>query len=275
MPGSFISIIDAFAIFSLITQSLHFISLFLSFHLAHSNMWSQRLAALAALPFISATTSPKRGLCHVPSDKYPTDDNIWTTTGSDLTWYYNYQSTPSVAYSSSNMQFVPMLWGSTLPSPDFKTTVENMLDAGMNVSYVLGFNEPDGPQSTGGSNMPADQAASIWKEQIEPLKARGVKLGAPVVTGSPTGFTWLENWLNACDGGCNPDFIPVHWYGNFEGLASHVGQVMGTYPNMTIWVTEWGFPNQKLEDTQANYNMTTEWFDRIRYVCRYSYSSSL
>ncbi|KAF2711799.1 glycoside hydrolase family 128 protein [Pleomassaria siparia CBS 279.74] len=193
----------------------------------------------ALLTLATATVSSKRGLCHVPSKNHPTDDNIWSRS-SDLTWYYNYQSTPSSAYlNTPSLQFVPMLWGSAPSSPSFLDSVTSLMDAGTNITYVLGFNEPDGTTSTGGSNIPANDAAKIWKEQIEPLKEKG-----------------LISTYNS----------PVHWYGDFEGLASHVGQVMGTYPNWTIWVTEWALPNQKLTDTQAMYNTTAEWFDRIEYV---------
>ena len=57
--------------------------------------------------------------------------------------------------------------------------------------------------------------------------------------------------------------MPVHWYGNFEGLASHVGQKMGAYPNMTIWVTEYADANTDLESSQRFYNMSADWFDRM------------
>lgn len=233
-------------------------------------MWAPRLvtAILFSLaPIVLSTSSSKRGLCHVPSDKHPGDDAIWTTTpGSDLTWYYNYKQDPSPSFEGDeSMQFVPMLWGasnSDVGTP-FLDAVKKRINSGKKVSYVLGFNEPDGTSATGGSDIPADLAASTWKKQVEPLKELGVKLGAPAVTGAPTGFTWLENFFKECDGGCNPDFIPVHWYGNFEGMASHVGQVMGTYPMLEVWVTEWGFPNQDLRDTQAFFNTSTEWFDRM------------
>jgi len=66
--------------------------------------------------------------------------------------------------------------------------------------------------------VPAADAATVWKKQFEPLKRDfGVKLGAPAVTGSPGGFTWLTNWLDACSSisndstSCQFDFIPVHW----------------------------------------------------------------
>lgn len=60
--------------------------------------------------------------------------------------------------------------------------------------------------------------------------------------------------------------IPVHYYGNFEGLASHLGQVNATYPNMTMWVTEYNLPQQSLAATQEFYNQSSSYFDRIPYV---------
>jgi hypothetical protein len=228
----------------------------------------QATTLLALAPLAISTSSTKRGLCHVPSQKHPTDDNIWTTVpGSDLTWYYNYQPTASQAFESDNsLEFIPMLWGASdndVGTP-FLDAVKSRISSGKNVTYVLGFNEPDGSSSTGGSGIPVDLAASTWIKQIEPLKKMGVKLGAPAVTGSPNGFVWLKNFFQQCNGSCNPDFIPVHWYGNFEGMASHIGEVIGTFPNISkVWVTEWGFPNQPLAATQSFYNMSTEYFDRM------------
>lgn len=213
---------------------------------------------------VSATSSSKRGLVYVPSSKYPTDDNIWVQSGSDLTWYYNYGYTPSAPYlSKPNLQFVPMLWGAKDgdTSTTFLDSVTSQINGGSKIPYVLGFNEPNGDTSTGGSAIPADLAASTWIRQIEPLKKLGVKLGAPAMTGAPSGFTWLQAFFTACQGNCTPDFIPVHWYGNFEGLASHIGQVMGTYPNMSVWVTEYALNNADLSATQTFYNQSANWFD--------------
>lgn len=55
----------------------------------------------------------------------------------------------------------------------------------------------------------------------------------------------------------------MHYYGNFEGFASHVGQVNATYANMTMWVTEWAFPEEKLEETQDFYNQSIAFLDRV------------
>ena len=220
------------------------------------------LHILSVLPIVySQTSSPKRGLVYVPSEKHPGDDDIWDSASSDLTWYYNYEATPSQSFQDSpKLHFVPMLWGQ---STTFLDEVTSQIESGANISYVLAFNEPDGGGSTGGSSIPADMAAEIWQREVEPLKKLGVKLGAPAVTGAPNGFVWLQNFFTACDGNCSADFIPVHWYGNFEGLASHVGQVNATYQNMTMWVTEYANNDQSLKESQSFYNQSSEFFDRI------------
>lgn len=230
------------------------------------------LSVLALLPsgLGQISRSSKRGLVYVPSAKYPGDDVLWNSDTSDLTWYYNYGSTPSPAYdNATKLEFVPMLWGAPTDTSDntFLNDVTSQMNGGANVSYVLTFNEPDG-QGNGGSGVPADLAAQTWIREVEPLKKHGVKLGAPAVTGAPSGFAWLENFFSACNGSCSADFIPVHWYGNFEGLASHVGQVRGTYPNMSIWVTEYADPNVPLADAEKFYNQSSQYFDRIEYVHR-------
>lgn len=226
---------------------------------------STHLSFLAAAPLALAQdlASSKRGLCYVSSSDASTDDSIWDSTGSDLTWYYNYGASPTTEYDGK-LEFVPMLWGAPSSDTDmtFYNTVKGLIDGGMNISYVLAFNEPDGCAS-GGSCVDAGTAAQTWIREIEPLKKLGVKLGAPAVTGAVTGFTWLQNFFTSCAGNCSADFIPVHWYGNFEGLASHVGQVNATYENMTMWITEYADAGADLTDSQTFYNQSSSFFDRI------------
>lgn len=212
-----------------------------------------------------ASASSKRGLVYVPSKKFPGDDNLWGSSGSDLSWYYNYQSTPSRSFDDfPKLQFVPMLFGASDSSSDttFLDDVRSQIKSGAKIPYALAFNEPDG-QGNGGSNVPVDTAVDLWIRQMEPLKKLGVKLGAPAVTGAPTGKIWLQNFFQTCHGRCSVDFIPVHWYGNFEGLASHIGEVRQAYPNKTIWITEYAYNDVPLLDSQKFYNSSSEYFDRI------------
>jgi len=237
------------------------------------------LSALAILApaFSQITTSPKRGLVYVPNANYPQDNNIWDSPISDLTWYYNYGPEPSPNFSNaSNFQFVPMLFGAPNDTTDasFLTSVQSQISAGANISYVLTFNEPDGTSATGGSDVPSELAAETWIREVEPLKSQGVKLGAPAVTGAQTGFTWLQQFFTACAGNCSADFIPIHWYGDFGGLASHIGQVRAAYPNMSIWITEYADPGANLTDSQSFFNESSQYFDRIDYITHYSYFGS-
>ncbi|KAG9232872.1 glycosyl hydrolase catalytic core-domain-containing protein [Amylocarpus encephaloides] len=224
------------------------------------------------------TQSSKRGLVFVPPDnpKFVHDNQVWVEASSDLSWYYNYQPSPSAAYSNrsqAEFEFVPMLWS---PSDTFATTIQGLISGGRNITHVMGFNEPDGTVSTGGSSLDPVTAAKSWIEQIEPLRQMGIKAGAPGVTGSPRGFTWLNDFFSSCASqgtNCTADFFPVHWYGDFGGLASHMGQVYGTY-NKSIWVTEYALNNQSLSVTQEFFNTSMEYFDRLAYVERYSYFGS-
>ncbi len=250
-------------------------------------MHTKSLPLLSSLLYLSSivtsvhSASSKRGFVYV-TPASPSDDEIWSRPSNDITWYYNYVSTPTAALASaSHLSFVPMLWGAP-PSPtsddtSFLDSITSQLSSGANITHILAYNEPDGTTSTGGSNLSPDAAANTWLRNIKPLRDdHGVKVGLPAVTGSPGGIRWLENFNASCatlnpDEGCAADFIPIHWYGNFEGLASHIGLVRALYPNIPMWVTEYALPNSELEETQAFYNISAEYFDRLEYVDRYSY----
>jgi hypothetical protein len=190
---------------------------------------------LALAPPAFATTSTKRGLVYVPNAKWPQDDQVWVQSGSDLTWYYNYGAEPSASYSNltqEQFEFVPMLWG-TVEGTSFLDNVTKQIESGVNITHVLGFNEPDGTAAYGGSDIEPSTAAQMWVDNIAPLADKGVKLGLPACTGGTGGLPWLQQFLGNCSDlisangttqNCTYDFIPLHWYGNFEGLASHMGQ---------------------------------------------------
>lgn len=264
----------------------------------HFSLPSSLLLAASLLESTIAQTtyraSTKRGLVFVPAPKYPTDNQIWVQGQTDITWYYNYQATPSAAFSNltqDKFEFVPMLWS---PADTFLSTIQGLIKNGRNITHVMGYNEPDGEHSTGGSSLDYKVAATNWIAQMEPLRKMGVKLGAPAVTGSSRGMTWLRNFFDACASqgtNCTADFFPSHWYGNFEGLASHLGEIAGVhvfpsyhplstvliifrYPNKTIWITEYALNNQSLSDTQSFFNTSAEYFDRLENVERYSYFGS-
>lgn len=224
---------------------------------------SRILYAYVFLSKVSANnlTSSKRGLISISSAD-DTDDSIWTATNSDLTWYYNYGSYPTDGLDHSRLEFVPMLWGKPSDSdPLFNDTVKGLIDSGVRVQYILGFNEPDGCKG-GGSCVSAEDAAQIWIEQIEPLKHLGIKLGAPAVTSAPSGAEWLASFFSHCRGQCTTNFLPLHWYGDFTYLPDYISGMKKTYDNIsTVWVTEYAYPDTSLEASQLFYNQSTGYFD--------------
>ncbi|KAI0150763.1 glycoside hydrolase family 128 protein [Xylariaceae sp. FL1272] len=236
-------------------------------------------ALVAAFSAIThATRSDKRGLVLTDTET-PEDNAIWVQDGSDLTWYYNYASQPSSTYSQSqdDFEFVPMLWGS-IDDTSFLKNVTDLVDNGRNISHVLTFNEPD-LDRYGGSNVSPAKAAQVWVDNIAPLRETGIKVGLPACTGAQTGITWLQSFLANCSAlistddetkNCTYDFVAIHWYGNFEGLASHLGEYSAAFPNVTQWITEYNYDNQDLDTTQDFYNTSAEYFDRLDSVGRYS-----
>ncbi|KAI1077979.1 glycoside hydrolase family 128 protein [Whalleya microplaca] len=241
---------------------------------------------LAAIPSVvfAQTRSAKRGLVFIPSADTPQDNQIWVRSGSDLTWYYNYVETPSPAFSDvsqEQFEFVPMLWGARNDT-SFLDSVESLIKSGRNISYVLSFNEPDSAYG-GGSNIEPSVAADVWVKNIAPLAEKGVKLGLPACTAGEGGIPWLQQFLGHCSDlistgnekkNCTYDFVSIHWYGNFEGLASHLGSYSAAFPNVSQWITEYNYDNQDLSTTEAFYNTSSEYFDRMDSVARYSFFGS-
>lgn len=120
------------------------------------------------------------------------------------------------------------------------------------------FCDPFRPQQSGQANMTPEQGASLWRTYLEPLKSQSIRLGSPAPSSAPSGKAWLQDWLGACAGGCNPDFIALRasltlivssnnidtamnldWYGtNASWFQSYLEDFYSTF-QLPIWVTEW------------------------------------
>lgn len=196
------------------------------------------LAGLLAASALGQAASSKRGLCFTPNENHPEDNRVWVKPGSELKWYYNYQSLPSPAYAGltqEELEYIPMMWGLSAKPNDttFLEQVKKLVDEGRKIQRVLAFNEPDAVSSVGGSDIKPQDAAQAWVANFEPLARMGIKLGLPACTGGPGGLPWLKQFLGNCSNlastaverrNCTWDFLPVHWYDNFAGLASHIGE---------------------------------------------------
>lgn len=155
-----------------------------------------------------------------------------------------------------------MQWGSG--------SIEGFSDAvrSQGADVILGFNEPDFANE---SNMDPVEAASLWKAHIEPLKERGVRLGAPAVTAAGTGRPWLEKFFEACSD-CTFDFLPVHWYGTGStGFYDFLWSIHQDYPDYPIWVTE--YADTSNNDTEV-YNFmqeTLQYLDELEWIEKYAW----
>lgn len=214
----------------------------------------------------------KRGL--VSFDGMMGDYAVWIQPGSPLSWYYNYGSTPYAQFANSQMQYVPMLFGNN--AVNFTAAVLSLINQGYNITWVLGFNEPDQATQYGGSAIDPATAAARWKSDIEPLKQYGIHLGAPSISYN---VTWLQDFFQFCSG-CHIDFIPFHWYGPLYSATQGAGfydryyQLKGTFPSATFWLTEWADPNDNLASTQSNYNGILQFVESEAAIEKYSYFGS-
>ena len=233
------------------------------------------------------STHPKRGLVYIQTD-HPNDYNTFTRPNSPLTWYYNYSPWPSLTSWSS--QFAPMVHGASDAAASVDT-IKSILngDAGVSIAnsdsepgnritHVLTFNEPDGDTNSGGSDSSPWNAAQVYLDTIAPLRQDpwNLKVGLPATTGSPRGIQWLRDFNTSCHSlnkgaGCEFDFVATHWYGDFGGLASWLGQIHELYPDYKVWLTEFAVPGLDDDETQAFMNQSLPYLDGLGFVERYGW----
>jgi hypothetical protein len=128
--------------------------------------------------------------------------------------------------------FIPNLWGCTDDKiNEFNDALRgNFSNVKLTPSReILGFNEPDLP---GQANCSPERAAEVWQSTLEPLKKQGYRIGSPAVSGGPAGKAWMQRWFEVCDGGCDPDFVAVHW------VCSAFPRTMGCIDNSTTSTRE-------------------------------------
>ncbi|KAK7703032.1 hypothetical protein SLS64_009303 [Diaporthe eres] len=234
----------------------------------------------------SESASSKRGLAYI-GDSHQGDINLLLSPNSRISWYYTW-SANQVPDVNSTLAFVPLIHGvDDASSPDVQGAISALPASS---THLLAFNEPDGTTSSGGSSISPSDAAQSYIDHIVPLRtssSRSWNISHPSVTGSGNGLDWLRQFNEACwdidpDNGCPTDFVALHWYGNFEGLASWIGTVREYYTNSTstgavdpdnikFWITEMALPQQDEDDTVAMMNQSLTYLDSLDYVESYSW----
>lgn len=180
-------------------------------------------------------------------------------------------SGPSNA-ESLGFTFVPQFWGPAFADSFSSTVVQGYANT------VLGFNEPN---EVGQSNMDPGTAAALWIQYIEPLKAKGYRLGSPATSSNPDGLTWMQNFFTACNGGCNPDFMALHWYDISASAFQTYLELWSSTFNKPLWVTEFAYQDFNGNDQgdlptiQSFMGEVTAWMDQQSYVEQYCWFGAM
>ncbi|KAH8177698.1 glycosyl hydrolase catalytic core domain-containing protein [Sarocladium implicatum] len=251
------------------------------------------LLPLLLLPSLAAShagLSSKRGLALISSTS-ESDISFLTANNSPIAWYYTWSPYAHSAVSSSDAVFLPLLHGVDAAEDEELTAILGR--APDSSTHLLTFNEPDHIEGDGGSDISPKDAAKAYIEHIVPLRngstsdGRTWNISHPSVTGSGQGLDWLREFNESCwdidsRNGCPTDFIAVHYYGDFPGLAGWLGTLREFYGNMSrrggdddddddddddaddddnennvppFWITEMAFAG---EDDEANVAMLNE-----------------
>ncbi|KAK7970178.1 hypothetical protein PG988_009251 [Apiospora saccharicola] len=177
------------------------------------------------------------------SDKTSSDLEALVGEGSKVDWYYTWElnDSPVIRKANPNAEFLPQVGPQDVIAGDNPTlaggVAEKLRDLQKSGSKrLLCFNEPDEDVGNGGTGMAPKLAA---------------KSATPVVTGSPRGLGWLQEFAKECGADCPTDFVSVHWYGIFGGLENWVKQLDGFYHSSSkgpkLWFTELGVPKAGVE----------------------------
>lgn len=230
----------------------------------------------------SSALSSKRGLAYL-GDNHESDLDLLFSAKSSIEWYYNWS--PDTV-STIDLPFVPLLHGlDDADSSQVKDTI-NTLPASS--THLLTFNEPDGTTSSGGSSISPSDAAQSYIHNIAPLRtaSRSWNISHPAITGSPRGLAWLQEFNASCwdidpDNGCPTDFVSLHWYGDFDGLASWLSGLREFYvtnsssgavsQDIQFWITEMALPQQGDDETLDMLNQSISYLDGLDYVEAYAW----
>ncbi|KAF5393824.1 hypothetical protein D9757_000190 [Collybiopsis confluens] len=204
----------------------------------------------------------------------------WPNGNSDLEHYKTDKTSTIYSWSESGpsnaaeigFTFAPQLWGWKNADAFGKVVV-----AGYS-NVALFVNEPN---EAGQANMSPQDAVGLWNQYMEPLRSQGYRLGSAATSSNPNGMVWMNEFFAACNGGCKPDFMAVHWYDiSADSFKSYVEQWHTAF-NLPIWVTEFAYQdfngnNQgDLSQIQSFMGDVTGWMDQQSYVEKYCWFGAM
>ncbi|KAL9006192.1 MAG: hypothetical protein Q9188_001071 [Gyalolechia gomerana] len=126
-------------------------------------------------------------------------------------WGVNRSPAPGVTFDGP---FVPTIRvDSSLKNDGWIAAVKTLISSG--TPMLFASNEPD---NGGQSNLSPSQAATVYKNFIQPFAGQ-VAIASPAITngGGATGLGYLENFVAQCSN-CHFDIINVHHYVNRQDV---------------------------------------------------------
>lgn len=258
-------------------------------------LWALSHLSLAASQ--SSSLASKRGLAYL-GDTHAGDENLLFSANSSIDWYYNWSPTPVPGVS---LPFVPLLHGLSDAGSSSSALAASLATLPASSTHLLTFNEPDGTTSSGGSAIAPSDAARAYVDAIAPLRSsstagssgRTWNISHPATTGSEAGLAWLRDFNASCwelapESGCPADFVALHWYGDFAGLASWVGTLREFYvgssssnnnnnnsgavsDDVEFWITEMALPQEGADETVDMLNQSVRYLDGLDYVAAYAW----
>ncbi|KAI4190905.1 MAG: hypothetical protein L6R41_000506 [Letrouitia leprolyta] len=123
---------------------------------------------------------------------------------------------PAPGVDVDYVPFVPTIRvDSNLKNDGWAAAVKTLISSG--TPMIFASNEPD---NAGQSNLTPAQAATVYKNFIQPFSGQ-VALASPAITngGGATGLNFLDKFAAACGPDCHFDIINVHHYVNRADLG--------------------------------------------------------
>lgn len=221
--------------------------------------------SVSALPLAARKVeiiSTKRGIAY----DNPAFANMLASSYNTIGWAYNWADTSNRNYPSSSLssavEFIPMLH-----TPGEVGTWAAAADAAIasGAKHMLFYNEPDLAGLT-----PASVAVD-YMTHMQPYAGK-IALGAPAVTGQPSGITWLTEFMTACVD-CRIDFVPVHWYDsatNVGWFTAFMLEAKAAAFGRPVWITEFAARGTEAQEV-AFLRKVLPWLDGLSWVGGYSW----
>lgn len=132
------------------------------------------------------------------------------------------------------LKFAPMLWGPKQLGDWNKLVVPGYSN------LAVALNEPDEPSQL---NMAPGDAAGFWKSSVQPKASEGYELWGPAVTSGSRGEKWMDDFLAACNGGCDFSHNALHFYDlSADNMITYVEHWHSKYGKPVV-ITEFACQN--------------------------------